>query len=43
MNTPIPSDIYEILREQFYHKMEDLYSLTELPEVKQWLTAANTK
>ena len=42
-NTPIPANIYEILREQYYHKMEDLYSLTELPEVKQWLTAADTK
>jgi len=40
--SPIPPSIYELLRDQHYHKMEGLYSLTGIPEVKQWLSAADT-
>jgi len=41
-NTPIPENIYKLLRAQYYYKMEDLYSLTEIPEVKQWLNALDS-
>ena len=41
-NTSIPETIFELLREQYYHKMEELYALTEMPEIKQWLTAADS-
>ena len=41
-NSPIPESIHQLLKEQYYHKMEDLYSLTGLTEVKQWLLAADS-
>lgn len=41
-NNPIPVSIYELLREQYYYQMEDLYSLTGIPEVKQWLSEADS-
>ena len=41
-NSPIPVNIYELLREQYYCQMEDLYSLTGIPEVKQWLSEADS-
>ena len=41
-NNPIPQSIHQLLKEQYYHKMEDLYSLTGLTEVKQWLLAADS-
>jgi len=41
-NNPIPVSIYELLREQYYYQMEDLYSLTGIPEVKQWLSDADS-
>ena len=40
-NSPIPKSINELLKEQYYKKMENLYSLTGIPEVKQWLSAAD--
>ena len=41
-SSPIPAEIHKLLKEQYYHKMEDLYSLTGLSEVKQWLSAADS-
>jgi hypothetical protein len=41
-DSPIPASIYELLREQYYHNMEELYSLTGIPEVKKWLSAAGS-
>ena len=41
-NSPIPVSINELLKEQYCHKMEDLYSLTGIPEVRQWLSAAGS-
>lgn len=40
-NSPIPESIHGLLKEQYYQKMEDLYLLTGIPEVKQWLSAAD--
>lgn len=41
-NSPMPASIHELLNEQYYHKMEELYSLTGLTEIKQWMSAADS-
>lgn len=41
-NSPIPVEVHKVLKEQYYQNMEDLYELTGLAEVKQWLSAADS-
>lgn len=41
-NSPIPASIHQLLKEQYYRKMEDLYALTGFTEVKQWLSDADS-
>ena len=41
-NAPIPDTIHKLLKEQYYQNMQDLYSLTGLDEVKQWISAADS-
>ena len=38
----IPENIYQLLRDQYYHQMEDLYSSVGIPAVKQWLSEASS-
>lgn len=42
-NSPIPANIHNLLIEQYYLEMEKLYSLTGIPEVKQWLAEVDNK
>lgn len=42
-NSPMPAIIYDLLKEQYYHEMENIYSLTDIPEVKQWLIKADSQ
>ena len=41
-NSPMPPHIHKLLKEQYYQGMIDLYELTGLAEVKQWLSAADS-
>lgn len=41
-NSPIPEKVHALLKEQYYKNMEDLYELTELAEVKQWMSATGS-
>ena len=40
--SPIPAEIHKLLKAQYYQGMEDLYELTGLAEVKQWMSAADS-
>ena len=42
-NIPIPITIHNLLKEQYYHEMEKLYSLTGISEIKQWLAEADNQ
>jgi hypothetical protein len=41
-NSPIPPIVHKLLKEQYYSSMEELYELTGLIEVKQWMSAADS-
>ena len=40
---PMPETIHDLLKKQYYHEMEKLYSLTGFSEVKKWLIEADNQ